>query len=602
MDEKNNVLKTIQSYLTAVLINRDVDRASTFLADEIICCDLNTSCILPSKQDVIRNLYEKMNSSVLNNSIYIRDETINLYDQMAVFIGKLVIASKNTVNAPRAVLQYSATLRYDNGWKICASHYSSEDDDANQSWGFTEDNIAGGILSSYLDNGKFPLRSINENLLRLLGYTLDEFKEKYGNDVLKIIYPNDLALVKKEVISCIEKGIDWKLNHRIATKDGRILHMLVRGRKSLDKAGREIVTNFSIDMTDMFLLQQEVANQAEELEAKNEELIAQERQLIAQQKELEAQNEELSAQTDELILQSKELILSEQKFRIALAKTENIIFDYNLKEGTVLLYNLAEPAKDKTILFNNLETELIENEYLCGESKTAFQNMFLHIKNGHMSVKQDIHTITARGKNKWYQFLITAIMDSRGDPVHAIGTAEDITKQMRVELDLRSRAESDLLTGIYNKISLMEKIEERRLTPTDSLEGAFMILDVDSFKSINDIYGHPYGDTILKKVAEVLKYNFRDTDIIGRLGGDEFGIYVYHNRNLPFVEQKAEIINQEIRGIPHPGGNERNITVSIGITTNDGCEKPFEQMYQEADTALYRAKQKGKDTYCFYEN
>lgn len=602
MDAKKEILNVVQQYLTAALIEKDIEKASAFLADEIISCDMNTTEFLISKEAVVKNLCEKIQTSVHNYSFQIKEEVINVYDNMAIFMGKIVTDRKTESKVPQMPVQYSVALRKEDDWKICASHYSLEESSQDESWGFSEENIAGGILSTYIDKDTFPLRYINNNLLKLMGYTKEEFADKYGKNALGIVYEDDLEEVKKEVVYCMEQGKDWKIKHRMQTKDGKMIYMLIRGRKSLDAVGREIVTNFSIDMTDMHLLQERVSIQAEELEAQNEELSAQAGQLAAQQEELEAQNEELIVQSDRLTLQAKELMLSEKKFRIALAKSKNSIFDYDIKEETIHCFNLMHPEKDRIISIENIKNELIEKECICKEDIDCLRNMFIEIKNGDMYVEREIMTLTANGEKKWYKLIITAIFDSEGEPVHAIGTAEDISRQKKAETALRYKAEYDLLTEVYNKVSSMEKIEQKLSEPGGIQRGVFMIMDVDCFKNVNDTYGHPCGDKVLAEVAEVLKNNFRETDVVGRLGGDEFCIFVEGTKNIRLIRQKAEILNQEIRELKCMDNGRDKITVSIGITTCNGVQKDFEQVYREADNALYRAKQKGKDTFCFFED
>lgn len=600
MDSKKIILETITEYLSSILVEHNIEKAASFLAPEMICYDLDRAELISTKEQVLLHLQEKIKRSNSFTSFHIENSVINLYDNMAVFHGKIVI-ERNGVTTSGSI-QHSVTLHYQNGWKLCSSHYSVHESFENESWGFSAQNMAGGILSCYLENDRFPLRFINENLLKLMGYTQEEAKSKFGENMLEIVHPDDRKKVGDEVLSCIAQGKDWKLNHRIFTKDGQILHMLVRGKKSQDALGREIITNFSIDMTDLYQLQEQVAIQAEELEAQNEELIAQTQELTLQHEELECQNEELIAQSNELAEHTEKLILSEKKFRIALAKTNHIIFDYNIKEELFHYYNLNDETMDRIIHSSEVATKLIENESIVPEDMTLFDFMISQIKNGDLSVKKEIRTFTLAGEYKWYQFLLTSIFDAQGRPVYAIGTAEDITGQKKNELDLRYKAEYDLLTSVYNKISAMEKIEEKLSGKESLTSGAFMILDVDCFKTINDVYGHPYGDKVLKDIALTLKNNFRETDIIGRMGGDEFCIYIDGTHNIHLIKQKAENINQEIRCLLHPGGTSNKLTVSIGITTCNGIQKSFEQVYKEADQALYSAKQKGKDAYCFYKN
>lgn len=590
MESKELILQLIYDYMKAVYIDRDIEKASKFLTEDIICCDMNKNEFLISKDEVIKNLHLKEENSYQNCSLQIKDQVIRFYDRTAVFMGKIVVVRQTISEEPVMELRYSASMVQQVEWKIFASHYSMEQQ--NETLDLMEKNISGGILSCYLEEESLPLRYVNENLTKLLGYTKEEFWEKYGDNVLKIIYKEDFDIVFAEFTRCAKEGIDWRFFHRVEKKDGSLVYMLVRGRKSTDANGREIVTNFSIDVTDLYILQKNNAMQAEELEAQNEELYAQTSQLAAQQEALEMQNQDLAEQT-------KKLLLSEKKFRIALSQSKNIIFEYDILTAQIVRFDLRYSKDDKIILLTNIITELIEGEHIWEDDHESFQKMFVDIKCGVQYVERNIRTISASKNIKWYKIIMTADCDSRGNPKHAIGVVEDITKQVVAETDLRYQAEYDSLTQVYNKRSTMEKVEEKLVTQEGIHRGIFMMLDVDRFKGINDTFGHPVGDTILKEVTKVLKNNFRETDIIGRLGGDEFCVFVIGTKNLSLIRQKAEMIHEEIRRIFI--GDTKNVSVSIGLTTCRGIQKNFEQIYKEADDALYHAKKKGRDTYCFYE-
>ena len=115
----------------------------------------------------------------------------------------------------------------------------------------------------------------------------------------------------------------------------------------------------------------------------------------------------------------------------------------------------------------------------------------------------------------------------------------------------------------------------------DGEQDAFILIDCDDFKEINDSYGHLTGNTVLKKLAEVLKAAFRKADIIGRIGGDEFCVYMMKIPSVDFVKQRFE-------GLDTPF-----VTVSTGIVLiNEQCS--FEEMFKKADEALYQAKGSGK--------
>jgi diguanylate cyclase (GGDEF)-like protein len=155
----------------------------------------------------------------------------------------------------------------------------------------------------------------------------------------------------------------------------------------------------------------------------------------------------------------------------------------------------------------------------------------------------------------------------------------------------------DALTGILNKDALEKRISE--LLQTDGLQGkgTFIMLDVDNFKEVNDRYGHPVGDQVLIQVAENLRLSTRSNDVIGRMGGDEFGFYLAGQCNLVRLERIARALIDNLRDIELPDG--KRLTCSIGITCYHG-QKTFDDFYREADKALYLAKNSGRNRYSFY--
>lgn len=167
------------------------------------------------------------------------------------------------------------------------------------------------------------------------------------------------------------------------------------------------------------------------------------------------------------------------------------------------------------------------------------------------------------------------------------------------EMELKS--ELDIMTGIYNKGTVISHIKEKlKKSEVDSL-GFFIILDIDYFKIINDKYGHLFGDTVLIKIAEILMNSFRKKGIVGRFGGDEFCILTYEPFSVEYLEDKINKLRHQINKIEIPDKEARNITCSIGISHWQGNEKTFEELYHEADTALYTVKNKGRDGYAFWE-
>jgi diguanylate cyclase (GGDEF)-like protein len=153
----------------------------------------------------------------------------------------------------------------------------------------------------------------------------------------------------------------------------------------------------------------------------------------------------------------------------------------------------------------------------------------------------------------------------------------------------------DPLTGLYNRRGFFDAIKPLSyLAQRNSFTVAFMMLDVDCFKKINDTFGHSIGDRVLQTVAEVLKLHIRTSDISGRYGGEEFIIY-YSSIDKNFVEAVAENIR---RLVIEKTTIIAGVTISIGVCygiIDDNIEATIMTMIQEADAALYDAKTTGRN-------
>lgn len=164
---------------------------------------------------------------------------------------------------------------------------------------------------------------------------------------------------------------------------------------------------------------------------------------------------------------------------------------------------------------------------------------------------------------------------------------------------LQHKAERDPLTGLYNRAACELLIDRYLQTaPPDALN-AFILLDLDDFKSINDRYGHLFGDSVLSLIGTALLHTFRNNDIIGRLGGDEFIVYLKDIKTRAQAEKKAA----ELCALFLELGTDQHAPVycSVGIDLDDSGRR-FIDLYRRADLALHQAKLRGKNTYVIYDN
>ncbi len=163
-------------------------------------------------------------------------------------------------------------------------------------------------------------------------------------------------------------------------------------------------------------------------------------------------------------------------------------------------------------------------------------------------------------------------------------------------MKLVNKSQTDLLTGLLNKISFQEKCEEYLTMRVIGAKCTMFIFDLDNFKDVNDNYGHQTGDKVLKLFAEILRGYFHPDDIIGRIGGDEFMVLVLGEMPEGFAERRCRSVIHELKTSEIDG--LKGVTCSIGIA-EDTQGKNFDELYKMADAALYKSKENGKARFYF---
>lgn len=177
----------------------------------------------------------------------------------------------------------------------------------------------------------------------------------------------------------------------------------------------------------------------------------------------------------------------------------------------------------------------------------------------------------------------------------------NIDSEKRKEQNLEEKVREDALTGLFNKVTTGEKIREALACGAGGTY-AFLMLDIDNFKDVNDSFGHAFGDLAIMEFANELKCSISNVDgaIAGRIGGDEFTMFLPFSGRAELEKWAAGFVQSLSRTITM---NEKtcHVSASIGIALYPCDGTDFEQLYQKADAALYRTKKNGKNGYLFYE-
>lgn len=166
--------------------------------------------------------------------------------------------------------------------------------------------------------------------------------------------------------------------------------------------------------------------------------------------------------------------------------------------------------------------------------------------------------------------------------------------------DLENKADTDLLTGLNNKIATERKIKDALEYGHDS-QHLLLLFDIDNFKKINDTMGHAFGDQVLKSLGEQLSQEFRKSDILGRTGGDEFTFLIKDLKSDDIVIKECEKIIKFFNHFQIGDYVKYSATASIGAAVYPRDGKDFDELYKSADNALYEAKKLGKNRLRYHD-
>ncbi len=266
-------------------------------------------------------------------------------------------------------------------------------------------------------------------------------------------------------------------------------------------------------------------------------------------------------------------------------------FEYNYATGSFEAFFDQEMSPDELL---NVTAYTYENGLEDGkECSTKPQKPFLEIIESEGDGIRDIHCAVSDGSLRWFRISYRTIRDDGGKPAYLIGKISDVDQEKQEKAMLLDQARKDSLTHLFNAAACRSLISQRLSQLGSDGQGALIILDVDYFKNINDLYGHFTGDKMLIETAAAINATFRKQDIVGRLGGDEFIIYMDGETGEKTVRERCSMLCEKIGSIKLPNSSNR-ISVSIGVAIARR-NQPFNALYQQADRALYQVKNRGRN-------
>lgn len=277
------------------------------------------------------------------------------------------------------------------------------------------------------------------------------------------------------------------------------------------------------------------------------------------------------------------------------ACTGECFFAFDTRTGWIQLYEHHDTLTGgRCNLSFDLNAE-IDADYVHKDDVDLYSELIGNIKVG-LCKPLDIRFKQFDGTYRYYRYVYSSDEVNDHNTFFVIGIVVDVHEQKKLE----DRSEKDLLTGCYNKVT-GEHVVANKIRASKEKTHALLIIDLDDFKSVNDTFGHFYGDKVLKDVASVLTSNLRQSDIVVRIGGDEFVMFIENMSDINELKCKGLQIIESIKAIYAGEQCTSSISGSIGIALYPNDAITYDDLYQSADKALYQAKRLGKNKFIFYD-
>lgn len=298
-----------------------------------------------------------------------------------------------------------------------------------------------------------------------------------------------------------------------------------------------------------------------------------------------------------------------RKYRIALFSTQDCVFEYSFPDDTFIVQKENWNTRFGFIPVNYNEIIYKFYDMITPNEREAFRTIFAlesvlqAAREGRETIHYTFPVMISDCSYLWMSFTLVLIL-SRGELTRLIGCINDVNPQNRDAQITEYMNTHDEITGLLNRYRGEEAVTAFLAEQSPAGKCAFILIDIDNFRTINDTLGHRFGDYVLKMISRKLQDFFGDNAIMMRFGGDEFVVFLKQyssEKNLTErLDQLRTALNQELLH------NDNMLTVelaeSFGVSTYPDHGTTFRKLYECADYALYQAKKQGKRNYVIYQS
>lgn len=412
-------------------------------------------------------------------------------------------------------------------------------------------NVPGGVLRCR-DDEFLTLGFVSDGFCRITGYTRDEIGERFKGRFLNMVYEKDRDLLMRQINESKEEDSTEEITYRISTKNDRCIWVIDKLRRTADCNGIIWLYSVLIDVTEMKKAQDDLA-------------------------------------------------ISEERYRLILEYAADPVFDGDLKENR-FYYSPAFNTKfgENFPKGGDFFDYLSKTQLIYEPDKERLISNLKRLIAGEKVGDIEYRFRDAEGRYIWCNSHPTVFFNRQGVAIRIIVVLSDIDKRKKETQILRKKAEHDLLTGLYNRITTTDLVENVIAHSESGSRHSMFVIDIDNFKKVNDNLGHLCGDQLIVETAEQIKKLFREDDIVGRVGGDEFVVFLRNINSLELVIKKAESLRQAFRTASCRAIGGCYISASVGISCCPYDGTSYEELFRKADAAMYMAKNSGKDDFRIY--
>ncbi len=399
----------------------------------------------------------------------------------------------------------------------------------------------------------FTLVRLDEQSLALGGYSCQELQDSFGGHLAMLIHPEDREMVRLEFDRQLQQGPLVRLDHRVVYKNGTIAWVSNKSRLITGNDGQEYLYCSLSDISPT-----------------------------------KAALEELKARM--------------HRYDIILAQTENVLFEWDIDTDTIDFSDTWEQVFGENAPRREHMREILGGNSLFHPDDIPMLLDSIHnLEKGSNYEIAEARISSHRGRYIWCRFRASALRDPSGCLQKVVGIIINIDAEKSAQKALQERADRDSLTHLLNKTAGRKQAEAYLSRFPGGVKCAMLIIDLDNFKQVNDQYGHLFGDAMLSKAARAIEKQFQAQDIIARIGGDEFMVLVRGTADRNLLDSRCRRLLSSLNQAFHGSGKRTSLSCSIGVALAPEHGTHYYDLYVHADHALYQAKAKGKNTFCFYD-